>query len=125
MMRLMLSLIDQTADLYGAMQIPSIQVEDAVLPKDNRPSSPDSISITAGSGVRMKKRSGSPRRDSTTTTVASWKRRPSLTGSSGALPGEHVAAQYSFGVIAGQLKRYEESRVAFERLLRLLENRES
>ena len=38
---------------------------------------------------------------------------------------DSMLALYSFGVISGQLKRYEESKAAFERLLRVLENRGS
>ncbi|MEN3333760.1 MAG: hypothetical protein V7641_3125 [Blastocatellia bacterium] len=41
------------------------------------------------------------------------------------LCADSMLAIYSFGVISGQLKRYKESKAAFERLLQLLETRES
>ena len=123
MMRLMLSLIDQTADLYGAMQIPSIQVEDAVLPKEQEPSTPELIPIT-GSGVPQHEEAkrlteaGLDYYNSGKLEEAAQSYGEALE-----LCPESTLALYSFGVIAGQLKRYEESRVAFEDLLRLLENR--
>lgn len=125
MIRLMLSLIDPTADLYGAMQMPSTEVEDAALPKDQEPSCPESIPITARSGVPQHEEvkrlteAGLDYYNSGKLEEAAKSYEEALK-----LCADSMPALYSFGVIVGQLKRYEESKAAFERLLRVLENRD-
>jgi tetratricopeptide (TPR) repeat protein len=116
----MASLIDHTADLYGAMpkQIPSIQLEDLALPKHQEPSrSPESIQRGQ---VRQLNEAGQDYYNNGKLEEAAKCYEEALE-----LRADSMLALYSFGVIAGQLKRYEESKAAFERLLRVLENRGS
>src|SRR5712692_6403447 len=118
MMRLMASVIEQTAALYGAMQkqIPSIQVEDVALPKHQEPSrSPESIQQEQ---VRQLTKAGLGYYNNGKLEEAAKCYEEALE-----LCPDSLLALYSFGVISGQLKRYEESKVAFERLLRVLETR--
>lgn len=129
-MRLMASMIDQTADLYDAMpkQIPSIQVEDPALPFHQEESRfPDPNRITAKSGgvpqqetVRRLTEAGLDYYNNGKLEEAAECYRKALE-----LRADNKVALYTLGVISGQLKRYEESKAAFERLLRLLENRGS
>lgn len=117
MMRLMASLIDHTADLYGAMpkQIPSIQIEDMAPPEHQEPiRSPESIQRVQ---VRQLNEAGQDYYNNGKLEEAAKCYEEALE-----LRADSMLALYSFGVIAGQLKRYEESKAAFERLLRVLEN---
>jgi tetratricopeptide (TPR) repeat protein len=116
----MASVIDQTADLYDAMpkHIPAIQVEDPALPKPQEPSrSPESIQQKK---VRQLTETGMDHYNNGKLEEAAKCYEEALE-----LRSDSLLALYSFGVISGQLKRYEESKAVFERLLRLLENRES
>lgn len=118
MMRLMLSLIDQTNDLYGAMgkHIPSIQIEDMAPPKHQEPvRSSDSIQRVQVSQLNA---AGQDHYNNGRLEEAARCYEEALE-----LCANSMLALYSFGVVAGQLKRYEQSKAAFERLLRLLENR--
>ena len=113
-------MIDQTADLYDAMpkHIPSIQVEDLALPKLQEPGhSPEAIQQEK---VRQFTETGMEYYNNGKLEEAAKCYEEALK-----LRADSLLALYSFGVIAGQLKRYEESKAAFERLLRLLENRAS
>lgn len=119
-MRLMASLIDHTADLYGAMpkQIPSIQLEDLALAKHQEPSrSPESIQRGQ---VRQLNEAGQDYYNNGKLEEAAKCYEEALE-----LCADSMLALYSFGVVAGQLKRYVQSKAAFERLLRVLENRGS
>lgn len=117
-MRLMLSLIDRTDDLYGAMEkhIPSIQIEDMAPPKHQEPiRSPESIQRVQ---VRQLNEAGQDHYNNGRLEEAARCYEEALE-----LCADSMLALYSFGVVAGQLKRYEQSKAAFERLLRVLENR--
>lgn len=120
----MLSVTDQTRDLYGAMHIPSNQVGDAGLPMIQDPSrSPDSIAIAARGGdtpqhekLRQLTEAGLGYYNQGKFEEAAKYYEEALD-----LCPDSMPALISFGAIAGHLRRYEESKGAFERLLRLLE----
>jgi len=128
MIRLMASVIEQTADLYNAMpkHIPSILEEDRALPPHQEESRfPDPNRNTEKSGgvpqqetVRRLTEAGLDYYNNGKLEEAAKCYQEALE-----LCPDSMLALYSFGVISGQLKRYEESKAAFERLLRLLENR--
>jgi tetratricopeptide (TPR) repeat protein len=109
--------IDHTGDLYGAMtkQIPLIPIED-LAPAHQEPSrSPESIQRQQ---VRQLNEAGQDHYNNGRLEEAARCYEEALE-----LCADSMLALYSFGVVAGQLKRYEESKAAFERLLRVLENR--
>ena len=114
----MTSLSEQTADLYGAMQkqIPSIQVEDAAQPKRQEPSR--CAESNQQEQVRQLTEAGLDYYNKGKLEEAAKCYEEALE-----LCADSMLALYSFGVISGQLKRFEKSKEAFERLLRLLENR--
>jgi len=115
----MLSLIE-TGDLYGAMQkhIPSIQVEEVTLPKHQEPS--PSTAPRHEEQVRQFTDAGLDYYNNGKLEEAAKCYKQALE-----LYADSMLALYSFGVISGHLKRYEESKAAFERLLRLLESQGS
>jgi tetratricopeptide (TPR) repeat protein len=120
MMRLMASPIYQIAGLYGAMQkqIPSIQVEDVAMPKHQEPSrSPESIQQEQ---VRQLTEAGLDHWNNGKLEEADKCYEEALE-----LCPDSMLALYGFGVTSGHLKRYEESKAAFERLLQLFEARGS
>lgn len=114
----MTSLSEQTADLYGAMEkhIPSIQIEDMAPPK-HQITIRSSESIQRAQ-VKQLNEAGQDHYNNGRLEDAAKSYEEALK-----LCADSMLALYSFGVVAGQLKRYEESKAAFERLLRVLENR--
>src|SRR5438128_1383678 len=117
MMRSMVSPISQLDSLYAAMlkEIPSIPAEDAALAKDQDPSYPrESIREQ----VRQLNKAGLDYYHNGKLEEAAKCYEEAL----GLYP-DSMLALYSFGVMTGQLERYEESKAAFERLLRVLEGR--
>ncbi len=120
MMRLMLSLSDQTADLYRAMQkqIPSIQVEDEALGNHQELSRSDESSqheqVKELTEAALESYNNGKLEEAAKCYQAALDLCP-----------DSLLALYSFGVISGQLKRYEESMASFDRLLGLLEDRGS
>jgi tetratricopeptide (TPR) repeat protein len=125
----MASVIEQTADLYNAMpkHIPSILEEDPALPRhqeDSQFSEPNRIT---------EKTDGAPQETVRRLTEAGleYYNKGKLEEAAKCyeealeLRADSIVALYSIGAIWGHLKRYEESKAAFERLLRLLENRGS
>src|SRR5258707_565006 len=113
-----MSLSEQTAELYGAMQqqIPSIQVEYAAQPEAQEPSC--CVESSQPKRVRQLTDAGLDYYNKGKLEEAAKCYEEAL-----ALRADSMLALYSFGVVAGQLKRYEESKAAFERLLHVLENR--
>ncbi|MEK6300257.1 MAG: tetratricopeptide repeat protein [Acidobacteriota bacterium] len=118
----MLTLTDQTHDLYGAMHIPLVPVEDAALLMLEEPNRSPIAATDFGTPQQEKLRhlteAGLDYYNDGKLEEAAKSYEEALE-----LCPDSLRALYSFGVICGHLKRYEESKGAFKRLLRLLEKR--
>ena len=123
----MTTAIDRTSDLYDAMPvfIPSIRADDSTPSGEageNSSLEPNGVDVRSG---------GLPLRDEVTRlieTAADFYRNGKLDESAACyrkaleLRADSKISLYSLGVISGHLQRYEESKAAFDRLLRLLED---